>query len=211
MSSSSVRQRPNRAVCVYCGSQHGSDPAFAAAARQLGADIVAKGYDLVYGGGGVGLMGDVARATIASGGYVTGIIPQFLKAREAHLDQVQDLIVTRDMHERKMLMFERADAFVALPGGIGTLEELFEQMTWAQIGQHTKPLVIANIAGFWDPLLALLSHLNGKAFVQQSFVPGNREARIHVAERAQDIVPLVTRLLQKAPEGQPSFDITGKF
>ena len=117
------------------------------------------GIRLIWGGGAVGLMGTVARAVLDHGGRVTGIIPQFLVDRELAFDGADEMIVTDDMHVRKRQMFERADAFVALPGGIGTLEELVEQMTWAQLGRHRKPILIANIAGFWDPLLALIDHM----------------------------------------------------
>ena len=124
------------------------------------------GVRLVYGGGDVGLMGTVARSVIDNGGRVTGIIPRFLQRRERMLTEVEDLIVTSDMHERKRLMFERADAFVALPGGVGTLEELVEQLTWAQLGRHKKPILIANIESFWDPLLALLDHMRKLEFIR---------------------------------------------
>ena len=137
-------------VCVYCGSGFGGDPAFAEAARRLGTSLARAGVKLVYGGGNVGLMGTVAGATLDAGGYVTGIIPDFLKSRERMLDAVQETIVVSDMHTRKRLMFDRADAFVALPGGIGTLEELVEQLTWAQLGQHRKPILLLSVNGFWD-------------------------------------------------------------
>jgi uncharacterized protein (TIGR00730 family) len=206
---SAKRLRP--ALCVYCGASSGSDPAFAAAARRLGADMAAAGVDLVYGAGGIGLMGEVARAVLAGGGHVTGIIPDFLKAREVHLKDVQDVIVTKDMHERKMLMFERADAFVALPGGIGTLEELIEQLTWAQLGQHIKPVLIANIAGFWDPLLALLEHMHKTGFLNKPFMPGAAEARYHVVSKVEEIVPRTLALLQAGASVAADADVTRKF
>jgi uncharacterized protein (TIGR00730 family) len=124
------------------------------------------GIGLVYGGGNVGLMGTVARAVLDQGGYVTGIIPDFLKAREKMLDDVQETIVVSDMHTRKRLMFEKADAFVALPGGIGTLEELVEQMTWAQLGQHTKPILMLSTKGFWKPLMTLVAHMREQGFIR---------------------------------------------
>ena len=124
------------------------------------AEILAEnGVRLVYGGGSLGLMGALANSVLDHGGEVTGVIPEFLTARERKLTRAQELIVTRDMHERKQIMFERADAFVALPGGIGTLEETIEQMTWAQLGRHQKPILLANIGGFWDPLCVLLDHM----------------------------------------------------
>ncbi len=159
-----------RSICVYCGSNAGTDPRFSEAAEALGAAMAAESIRLVYGGGSVGLMGIVARSVLKSGGSVTGIIPQFLKARELMQREVDELIVTADMHERKRLMFEHSDAFVALPGGIGTLEELVEMMTWAQLDQHVKPILIANIAGFWDPLVALFGRMTEKGFLHKAFL-----------------------------------------
>jgi uncharacterized protein (TIGR00730 family) len=155
-----------KTVCVYCGSGAGTNPRFLEAATALGKELADNGVALVYGGGSIGLMGAVATATLDHGGTVTGIIPSFLTSKERMLDRVQELVVTDDMHERKRLMFERSDAFVALPGGIGTLEELVEQMTWQQLGRHTKPILIANIDGFWEPLLALLGHMRDTAFIR---------------------------------------------
>ncbi len=199
------------AICVYCGASSGSDPVFLASARSLGADMAKAGVDLVYGAGGIGLMGEVARAVLAGGGHVTGVIPDFLKAREVHLREIQEVIVTKDMHERKMLMFERADAFVALPGGIGTLEELIEQLTWAQLGQHRKPVVIANVAGFWDPLLALLAHMHTTGFLNKPFMPGAAEARYHVVPRIEDVIPQTLTLLRSGAAGVADGDITHRF
>ncbi|CAO4177903.1 Cytokinin riboside 5'-monophosphate phosphoribohydrolase [Methylorubrum populi] len=156
-----------RSVCVYCGSGFGGDPAFADAARRLGTALARAGVKLVYGGGNVGLMGTVASATLEAGGYVTGIIPDFLKSRERMLDEVQETIVVSDMHTRKRLMFDRADAFVALPGGIGTLEELVEQLTWAQLGQHRKPILLLSVNGFWDPLITLIDHMRAHGFIRE--------------------------------------------
>ena len=153
-------------VCVYCGSGFGGDPAFTEAARTLGAALGRAGINLVYGGGNVGLMGTVAQAALDAGGHVTGIIPDFLKSRERMLDAIQETVVVSDMHTRKKLMFDRADAFVALPGGIGTLEELVEQMTWAQLGQHAKPILLLSVNGFWDPLITLLDHMRGHGFIR---------------------------------------------
>src|SRR6056297_150145 len=155
-----------RAVCVYCGSGPGTNPLYVDAARKIGEGIAGAGMELIYGGGSLGLMGETARATLANGGRVTGIIPSFLSEKERMLRDVDELIVVDDMHQRKMLMFDRADAFVALPGGIGTLEELVEQLTWSQLGQHGKPIVIANIAQFWSPFLALLEHMRSEQFIR---------------------------------------------
>ena len=156
-----------RTVCVYCGSGFGKNPAFKEAAQQLGTALAQAGMSLVYGGGDVGLMGTVARAVLESGGHVTGIIPDFLKSRERMLDEIQETIVVEDMHTRKRLMFERSDAFVALPGGIGTLEELVEQLTWAQLGQHKKPILLLSVAEFWTPLLTLLDHMRQHGFIRE--------------------------------------------
>jgi uncharacterized protein (TIGR00730 family) len=152
------------AICVYCGSSPGADPAFVEAARGFGKILAKNEIRLVYGGGSIGLMGALASAVIYHGGAATGIIPEFLTAKERPLRLAQEQIITRDMHERKQTMFNRADAFVALPGGIGTLEELIEQMTWAQLGRHKKPILIANINGFWDPLLVLLDRRSHRRY-----------------------------------------------
>jgi uncharacterized protein (TIGR00730 family) len=138
-------------------------------------------------------MGEVARATLESGGRVTGIIPGFLTEKEKMLRDVDDLILTEDMHERKRLMFERSDAFVALPGGVGTLEELVEQLTWVQLGRHAKPVVVANIAGFWDPFLSLLTHMKGETFIR----PG-LDLSFTVVDDAKKIVPAVLAQLTGA-------------
>jgi uncharacterized protein (TIGR00730 family) len=175
-----------RSICVYCGSAAGNDPVFVESARDFGTRMAAAGVGLVYGGGNVGLMGTVAKAVLDSGGEVTGIIPEFLKKKERVLGEVQNLIVTQDMHERKRLMFEKADAFVALPGGVGTLEELIEMLTWAQLGRHQKPVLIANIAGFWKPLLVLLAHMREAGFIRTGF-----EVHTLVAEKIADILPML--------------------
>ena len=133
--------------------------------KALGKSLAQNGVRLVYGGGSVGMMGTLARAVLDHGGKVTGIIPEFLTGRERPKPLTDDMIVTRDMHERKRKMFEHADAFVALPGGIGTLEELVEQLTWAQIGQHKKPVLLANIKGFWEPFRALIGHMDTLGFI----------------------------------------------
>src|SRR5438128_6509201 len=164
-------------ICVYCASGPGNNPVFMDAARKLGRILAENGIRLVYGGGSVGLMGALAESVLDHGGYVTGVIPDFLVDREHMLQRAQERIITRDMHERKRVMFERADAFVALPGGIGTLEETIEQMTWAQLGRHKKPILLANIKGFWDPLCALLDHMTELAFIH----PGSPVRPIVVA------------------------------
>ena len=174
-------------LCVYCGSGHGENPAYGAAARALGQEMGERGLRLVYGGGSIGLMGVLAQAAIDSGAAVTGIIPEFLVRKERMLESVKDLRITRDMHERKRLMFEESDAFVALPGGIGTLEEVIEMMTWSQLGRHNKPVLLANIAGFWDPLLVLLDHMKEQHFLRPGLM-----AYYLVVDRIADIMPALT-------------------
>jgi uncharacterized protein (TIGR00730 family) len=181
-----------RNVCVYCGSSDGADARFGEAADAFGRILAAEGLGLVYGGGGDGLMGRLARSTLAAGGYVTGIIPSFLVRKEHALTAAQEMLVVEDMHERKQAMFDRADAFVALPGGVGTLEELVEQMTWAQLDRHAKPILIANLNGFWRPLLSLFAHMNGEGFIRRGF-----ELRYLVAEKIEDVVPMLRAAEQK--------------
>jgi uncharacterized protein (TIGR00730 family) len=185
-----------RTVCVYCGSGPGTNHRFIESATALGKALAENGIRLVYGGGSLGMMGAVAASALDHGGSVTGIIPDFLTARENALTRVQEMIVTPDMHERKRLMFERSDAFVALPGGIGTLEELVEQLTWQQLGRHTKPVLLANIDGFWEPLLALLAHMRATQFIRASL-----SIDILKAERVEDILPQLRAAAARAPEG----------
>jgi hypothetical protein len=174
------------AVCVYCGSSPGTEPDFVEAARKLGKILAENGIRLIYGGGSVGLMGAVAESVLEHGGAATGIIPEFLTKRERPRQLAQELIVTSDMHERKRTMFERADAFVALPGGLGTLEELVEQLTWAQLGRHKKPILIANVSGYWDPLLVLIDHMRAI-----KFMPPAIKVDFLVTERVEDILPML--------------------
>jgi uncharacterized protein (TIGR00730 family) len=183
-----------KTVCVYCGSGPGTNPRFVEAAIGLGKALAESGIRLVYGGGSIGLMGAVATSVLDHGGAVTGIIPSFLTSRENALTRVQEMIVTPDMHERKRLMFERSDAFVALPGGIGTLEELVEQLTWQQLGRHSKPILLANIDGFWEPLLALLAHMRATQFIRASLA-----VEILKAERVEDILPRLRAAAARAP------------
>jgi uncharacterized protein (TIGR00730 family) len=184
-----------RTICVYCGSGPGTDPAFVAAARAFGEILAKNEVRLVFGGGSLGLMGAVATSVLDHGGEVTGVIPEFLTTRERKLTRAQEVIVTHDMHERKRIMFERADAFVALPGGIGTLEETIEQLTWAQLGRHRKPIALANIKGFWDPLCVLLEHMKELAFIR----PGLTIEPI-VAHRVEDILPRLNAAVASLPE-----------
>lgn len=153
-------------LCVYCGSATGRDPVYAKAARELGLAIAQRGMSLVYGGGHVGLMGIVADAALAAGAKVTGVIPTALMDSEVGHTQLTELRVVKDMHERKALMAELADGFVALPGGIGTLEELFEVMTWLQLGYHRKPVGLLNTQGFYDDLLRMLNKQRDTGFLK---------------------------------------------
>ncbi|MER8375621.1 TIGR00730 family Rossman fold protein [Mesorhizobium sp. M1396] len=167
-----------RSVCVYCGSSPGRDEIYIKAGHLLGRSIAKAGLRLIYGGGTKGIMGAVAEGALRAGGKVTGIIPRFLinkEATETALGRLDELLITDNMHERKHKMFEKSDAFVALPGGIGTVEEIVEVMTWAQLGHHRKPIVFGNVGGFWDPMLALLDHMAAEGF-------------IHTAQRVKPLV-----------------------
>lgn len=155
-------------VCVYCGSQPGDAPVYAQAARDLGRLIGERGWRLVYGGGKVGLMGVVADATLAAGGEVHGVIPESLMRREVGHRGLTSLKVVSTMHERKQAMAEQADLFIALPGGIGTFEELFEVWTWRQLGYHDKPLGLLNVASYYDALLAFLQHTVTRGFLREA-------------------------------------------
>jgi uncharacterized protein (TIGR00730 family) len=184
-----------KTVCVYCGSGPGTNPHYIESAKALGKTFAENRIRLVYGGGSLGLMGAIATSVLDHGGVVTGIIPDFLTARENALMRVQEMIVTPDMHERKRLMFERSDAFVALPGGIGTLEELVEQLTWQQLGRHSKPVLLANIDGFWEPLLDLLSHMRATQFIRSGL-----SIDILKAERVEDVLPRLRAAAARIPE-----------
>jgi uncharacterized protein (TIGR00730 family) len=156
-------------VCVYCGSRPGNDPAWAAAATEFGTLLARAGLRLVYGAGEVGLMGAVAQAVRREGGTRLGVIPAHLFGREGQANGAHDQVVTETMHERKKVMFMNADAVVALPGGPGTLDELFEVLTWRQLGLHAKPIVLLNVGGYWDPLLALIDGVIARGFAEPSF------------------------------------------
>jgi len=184
-----------RNICVYCGSGRGKNPLFSKAAHTLGEAMAEAGIGLVYGGGGNGLMGDVARSVRAGGGTVTGIIPTALVARENPYTEVDEYVVVDNLHQRKMMMFERSDAFVALPGGLGTLEELVEQLTWVQLEFHQKPVIIANIDHYWDTLLKLFDQMRGETFIREGLIP-----RYVIVDKAEDIVPLLTRVRTAEPD-----------
>jgi uncharacterized protein (TIGR00730 family) len=184
-----------RKVCVYCGSSPGTDPAFVQSAKEFGHILAEEKVGLVYGGGAVGMMGAIAYSVLDHGGSVTGIIPEFLMSRERALRGTHDLIVTRDMHERKRKMFEMADGFVAMPGGVGTLEEVVEQITWMQLGRHMKPILLANIKGFWDPLCALLDHMKAMQFIHSQL-----DFNILVTDKVRDILPMMREAAAAVPE-----------
>lgn len=189
-----------RSICVYCGSSPGQGDVYMEAGYQLGRSIAGAGLRLVYGGGNKGIMGAVAKGTMDAGGPVTGIIPRFLMNREATetaLTQLDETIVTENMHQRKHAMFEKSDAFVALPGGIGTLEEVIEIMTWAQLGRHKKPIVFGNVNGFWNPMMVLLDHMRGEGFVHT----GHLVQPLMIDDVAA-IVPAI--LTEAAGSGTPS-------
>lgn len=155
-----------KSICVFCGSGNGNDPAFKAATIKLGQLLAKNNIELIYGGGDMGLMGTISKAVRESDGKVTGIIPEFLLKYQTENSDSSDLIVTKDMHTRKARMYDLADAFIALPGGIGTLEELVETMTWAQLGTHRKPIALLNTSNFWAPLLDLIDHMRAENFIR---------------------------------------------
>ncbi|MEP9388342.1 TIGR00730 family Rossman fold protein [Mesorhizobium sp. KR9-304] len=189
-----------RSVCVYCGSSPGKDELYLKAGHVLGRTIAKAGLELIYGGGGKGIMGAVADGALRAGGRVTGIIPRFLmtkEATEAALQRLDDLVVTENMHQRKHMMFEKSDAFVALPGGIGTVEEIVEIMTWAQLGHHRKPIVFGNVGGFWNPMLALLDHMRDEGFIHTGHLVSPL-----VVDTAEAIVPAI--LVAGSTDGAPT-------
>lgn len=174
-----------RSVCVYCGSSDLADPAYMTAAHVLGGEIAGAGLKFIYGGGGVGLMGASARGAHEAGGQVLGIIPEFLLGREQPFDDVETIVVT-NMHERKMMMFEQADSFVVLPGGIGTLEEIVELLSWRRLNLHAKPIVFLNQNGFYETLFALLQHT-----IDEKFTPADLSDTYRAVGRPQDVVPAI--------------------
>jgi uncharacterized protein (TIGR00730 family) len=189
---------PAFSICVYCGSRHGARTSYTTAARALGSAIGSRGWQLVYGGGNVGLMGEVADAVLAAGGRVVGVIPESLMQREVGHRGLTELHVVPTMHQRKQMMAERADAFIALPGGIGTLEELYEVWTWRQLGYHRQPIGLLNIDGFYDTLLA---------FMQQTVDEGFLSAQqLSAVEVGTDPVEMLLRLARSAPRRSGDFD-----
>jgi len=190
-----------RNLCVYCGSGPGVNPDYMAGAKELGIAMAKANIGLVYGGGSLGLMGEVARAVMGAGGRVTGVIPEFLIKQEMVLEDAHELVVTTNMHERKMTMFEKSDGFVALPGGIGTLEELVEVSTWAQLNQHNKPIIVANLNNYWGPLIELMDHMRTEQFIRVGMA-----VHFDVVKTIKEVVPqFKVRLRQKRSQtsGKP--------
>jgi len=170
-----------------------------AAARALGTAMANRGIGLVYGGGSLGLMGEVAQSVLDSGGHVVGIIPEFLVNKERMLTNVNELIVTASMHERKMTMFERSDGFVALPGGLGTLEELVEISTWAQLDRHAKPIIICDVDNYWAPLLTLINHMRQEKFIREGI-----DLKLEVVKKPEDVVSVFEERLSQFTSNVPA-------
>jgi len=187
-------------LCVYCGSRHGARPEYAAAARAVGQEIGRRGWQLVYGGGNVGLMGEVANAALEAGGRVVGVIPRALKEREVGHPALHEMHVVETMHQRKQMMAERAHAFLALPGGIGTFEELFEVWTWRQLGYHDQPIGLLNVAGYYDALVAFMAQTVTEGFLSAQ--------QLDVVSASADSPALMDRLLALAggASGRDDFD-----
>ena len=190
-SPAAIQPFDGQSVCLFCGSSELSDPAYTEAARAFGAQTAAAGWRLVYGGGGVGLMGASARAAHAAGGRVLGVMPGFLRSRERLFDDVETLIVP-SMHERKTIMYDQSDAFVVAPGGVGTLEEVIEVLSWKRLDLHAKPVIFLNLNGFWEPLLAVMEHSIAERMTPDSFreawvVCDTVEAAIEAMQGAGDM------------------------
>ena len=196
-----------RSICVYCGSSPGNSEIYVQSGLQLGRAIATSGLRLVYGGGTRGIMGAVAEGAREANGRVMGIIPRFLmnkEATETALARLDELVVTDNMHQRKHRMFEESDAFVALPGGIGTVEEIVEIMTWGQLGHHKKTMVFANVAGFWSPMIALLDHMRAEGFVHTAHL-----VQPLVVDRIEDVVPAIVAHAAGQPDGKAA--VIGKM
>jgi uncharacterized protein (TIGR00730 family) len=190
-------------VCVFCASSDGGDPAFLRGAAELGADLAHNGVRLVYGGGGVGLMGACARAAHEAGGRVLGVMPTFLRSREGALDAVETVFV-QSMHERKAIMFEQSDAFAVLPGGIGTLEEVVELLSWRRLALHAKPIVFLNPGGYWTPLFDLFSHTVEQGLSPEWFMDAFRSV-----EHAEDVLPAIRSMrARRAPDALDTASLT---
>lgn len=193
------RPRKRPAICVFCGSSHGADPVYTETARRFGTLMVARGFDLVFGGGGVGLMGEVAAAAAKAGGKVTGIIPGFLRYVEPPLQISSEIIITESMNERKALMFAASDAFAVLPGGVGTLDEFAEALTGAQLRVHTKPIVLVNVNRYFTPLVALLDH-----FAAEKFMRPEVKKLIQLVPDVEDAIEAIAVRLEAIQAGAPS-------
>jgi uncharacterized protein (TIGR00730 family) len=191
---------PIRRVCVYCGSRHGRLPAFTEAARALGRAIGSRGWQLIYGGGHVGLMGEVADATLAAGGTVVGVITEALMQREVGHRGLTELHVVQTMHARKQMMAERADLFIALPGGIGTMEELYEVWTWRQLGHHERPIGLVNVAGFYDEFLRFVRHM-----VAEGFLTAAQSAVLASHEDPEELLIKLARLAAESSAGSGDY------
>ncbi len=187
-------------ICVFCGARFGTDPAGREVATRLGELLAQQGIAMVYGGGGVGLMGLVANAALKAGGKVVGVIPRFLLQREAGHPALTETVVVETMHERKLSMFERSDAFVVLPGGIGTLEELFEVLSWRTLGLHTKPIVIVDQGGYWQPLAALL-----RSCVEGGFADRSHLDLVAFVETLDQLLPALAAM-PRAPTAEKELD-----
>lgn len=185
-----------RSLCVFCGSNPGSRPIYSETAHQLGASLSRRKISLIYGGARVGLMGRVANAALSAGGTVIGVLPRFMTKKELAHEGLSELVLVDSMHERKALMAERADGFVALPGGYGTLEELFEVLTWSQLALHNKPIGLLNVDGFYEPLIAQIDYAVRDGFLR----PGHRELLVVETE----VEPLLDRLTQHPASEPPS-------
>lgn len=168
MSTPAIQPFDGKSVCLFCGSSDASDPAYTEAAREFGEETARAGWRLVYGGGGVGLMGASARGAHEAGGRVLGVMPGFLRSRERLFDEVETLIVP-SMHDRKTIMYDQSDAFVVAPGGVGTLEEVIEVLSWKRLDLHSKPVIFLNLNGFWEPLLAVMEHSIAEGMTPASF------------------------------------------
>jgi uncharacterized protein (TIGR00730 family) len=192
----SVSMAELRRVCVFCGSSPGADPAYADAARELGEELLRREMGLVYGGGNVGLMGIVADTVLAGGGEVLGAIPARLVEHEVAHEGLTELVVVDDMFERKAYMMERADAFVSLPGGVGTLDELFEVLTWVQLGYLAKPCALLDVNGYWDPLVALLD-----SAVQNGFMRPQHRKLLLRASSAREVLDMASAWAPPGSEG----------
>lgn len=179
-----------KSICVYCGSQPGNEPEFIEAAKTLGTSLAEHNIRLVYGGGSRGIMGAVSQSVQDNGGKVLGIIPEFLMPKEGEWDQTSEhleIAITHNMHERKHRMFEESDAFIALPGGIGTLEEIVEIITWAQLGRHEKPIAFLNTNGFWNPMLDLIEHMRASGFIHTA-----NKIRPIVIDEPEDVISAIS-------------------